>query len=190
MNRSGKWFVLAVDVLGAGVVAGCLLVGVWLTFVRGDTVDDEIQRLKRTIGGARRDVSMLRAERDRQKVLLAEHEEQLADRGRLPTHSPTEKYFQALSNLAGEHGLRVVRHNPLSQRSYPGLLEQRYAYEVHGAMPDLARFFKAIEEADYWADVSYLRIVNSQGGDGGDRVAMLTISVFSAQRGDAPSEDG
>lgn len=191
MRRNGKLVVLAIDSLGAGFVAACLFGGAWLTMVSGDRVSNEIRRLNRTIGSTRRDLSALRAERDRQQAILAEHETQLADRGRLPAQSPTEEYFQTLSRLADQRRLRVVRHNPLSARTYPGLLEQRYAYEVHGSMPDMARFFKDIEDTGFWADVSYLRIVDGQGGDrGDDRVALLTISVFSAPAEEDNPESG
>jgi hypothetical protein len=82
----------------------------------------------------------------------------------------------------------VVRHNPLGPRSYPGLLEQRYAYEVMGRVADLARFLRDVEDAEFWADISYLKIDGGppsadQGGEpNGERDALLTISLFSAAR--------
>ena len=104
--------------------------------------------------------------------------------GRLPTGTSVESYFQELSALALQNRLRVVRHNPLMARSYPGLLEQRFAYEVVGTLSDLAQFFKAIERTDFWADVSYLRIGDGRGsgrsGQRAMRTAVLTISIFSA----------
>jgi hypothetical protein len=121
---------------------------------------------------------------------LKERQVELATSGQLPAQIPIEEYFQTLSRLAGRHHLRVVRHNPLGPRSYPGLLEQRYAYEVIGTMPDIARFFRAIEDAEFWADISYLKIDGGppsadQGGEPTDeRDAILTISLFSA----APAE--
>jgi hypothetical protein len=87
----------------------------------------------------------------------------------------------------------VVRHNPLGPRSYPGLLEQRYAYEVIGTQPDLARFLRAIEDAEFWADISYLKIDGGkrQGGEPTDECdALLTISLFSAARAEGASESG
>ena len=193
MMPGRKWFVLTIDVLGAVVVAASLFGVFWLTEVRGRSAEDEIASLTRTIGAVRRDLSILQAERDRQKAILRRHAADLADRGRLPEQTPVEEYFQSLSKLADRNRVLVARQNPLSPRSYPGVLETRYAYEVRGSMPDLAQFLKGIEEADFWADVSYLRILEGQGGQnrpGAERVALLTISVFSALPAAPTSESG
>ena len=51
-------------------------------------------------------------------------------------------------------------------------------------MPDVARFFKAIEQAEFWADVSYFKIEQGRPGSGEvspEQVAgALTISLFSS----------
>jgi Tfp pilus assembly protein PilO len=193
MSRSGRVPLLLLDVLGASTLAACLLTVAWLTLFHSDHAVGELRDLQQTINSAAQDLSSLRAAADRQRATLKERQAELATHGQLPAQVPVEEYFQNLSRLVAQHRLRVVRHNPLTPRSYPGLLEQRFAYEVMGTMPDLARFFRAIEEADFWADVSYLKI------DGGprqadaptdERVASLTISIFSAPRADGGSGSG
>ncbi|MFH1107979.1 MAG: hypothetical protein V1790_02105 [Planctomycetota bacterium] len=201
MARSGKVPLLLLDVLGAATLAACLLTSAWLTLFHSDHAVGELRDLRQTINSAAQDLSSLRAAADRQRATLKERQAELATHGQLPAHVPVEEYFQNLSRLAALHRLRVVRHNPLTSRSYPGLLEQRFAYEVMGTMPDLARFFRAIEEADFWADVSYLKIdggprqaaARDQGGSvptTDERVASLTISIFSAPRADGGSGSG
>jgi len=187
MTRPGKWPLLLLDVFGATLSAAGLLLALWMTFFHGEHATTELSDLTQLISSATQNLSALRMAGDGQRATLKERQAELATSGQLPAQIPIEEYFQTLSRLAGRHNLRVVRHNPLGPRSYPGLLEQRYAYEVIGTMPDLARFFRAIEDAEFWADISYLKIDGGHGSGGeptDDRNAVLTISLFSA----APAE--
>jgi len=182
--------VLMIDLAGGALCIGLLGTLAWLALFRGDRTVAEIRELGGTIADARRDLESLRASLDEQRTILQQRQAELATGGQLPDRTPIEEYFQTLSHVASTHRLRVVRHNPLSPRSYPGLIEQRYAYEVSGAMPDIVRFLKAIEDAKFWADVSYLKIDSgSRQGEAGsrERVASLTISVFSSSREDESS---
>jgi len=91
------------------------------------------------------------------------------------------------------HGLRIVKHHPLSARQYPDLLEQRYAYEVTGSLPDLVEFLKSIENTDFWADVSHLKVDRGKrrkDAVSDERNAALTISLFSALTSQTPSDKG
>jgi len=194
MDRHRAWSLRAIDVAGTLLVTVGLLGFLWLTVVRGDDANTEIQELTRTLVEAARNVATLRATRDQQQAVLEERRAELAAGGQLPLQTPIEEYFQTLSRLASDHRLRVVRHHPLTPRSYPGMLEQRYAYEVSGAIPDIARFFKAVEDDDFWADISYLKIA---GGDvplgaatPDERTALLTISVFFALPTEAAPDHG
>ena len=174
--------------LAAGILTAC-----WMTFFHSGHFTAELRDLTLTISLSTRDLAALRSAGERQRATLHERQLELATGGQLPAQIPIEEYFQTLSRLATQHHLRVIRQNPLGPRSYPGLHEQRYAYEVIGAMPDLARFFRAIEDAEFWADISYLRI------NGGNRLsgvpteeqdAVLTISLFSAARAEGASGSG
>ncbi|MFQ5495959.1 MAG: hypothetical protein ACE5EX_11325, partial [Phycisphaerae bacterium] len=94
-----------------------------------------------------------------------------------------EAYFEALSAMAARHQLRVIRDHPLGPRHYPGLVEQRFLYEVTGATANLMRFLKDIESTSFWVDVSYLRIWSNEGAGNraaDKRKAVLTLSLFSA----------
>ena len=71
----------------------------------------------------------------------------------------------------------------LASVEYPGLLEQRFTYEVAGEWPDIVRFLLEIEQADAWADVAYLKVsrgANVGGRETGERPVALTISMFSS----------
>ena len=185
LNRQRHLSILLMDLIGAAACAGLMSVFVWFAYFRGDRTVAEIRELSGTIADARRDLVALRTSLDRQRTILQQRQAELAAGGQLPDETPIEEYFQTLSRVASAHRLHVVRHNPLAPRTYPGLLEQRYAYEVSGSMPDIARFLKAIEDARFWADVSYLKIdAGSRQVDPAsiDRVASLTISVFSSLR--------
>lgn len=184
MRLRGRWSLHFIDVVGGVTVAMCLLGAAWLTVIRNDRTQVQIDELTRRIDEARHDRRTLRNALDRQRTLLETRKGKLAEVDRLPTETPSEAYFQTLSRLASRHRLRVLRNNPLPPRRYPGLHEQRFAYEVTGSLSDLLRFLKSIEETGFWADVSYLKV---DGGTGpamavsGERTAVLTLSLFSAE---------
>ena len=185
MNRQRHLSILLMDLTGAAVCAGLMSAFVWFAYFRGDRTVAEIRERSETIADARRDLAALHISLDQQRTILQQRQAELVAGGQLPDETPIEEYFQTLSRVASTHRLHVVRHNPISPRTYPGLLEQRYAYEVSGSMPDIARFLKAIEDAKFWADVSYLKIDagSRQAGPASiERVASLTISVFSSSR--------
>jgi len=193
MSRSRKISLILLDSCGASLSGAGLVAALWLTFFHSEHAASELRDYTRIVSSATQDVAALRSSGDRQRATLKERQAELATSGHLPVQVPIEEYFQTLSRLAVQYHLRVVRHNPLTPRSYPGLLEQRYAYEVIGAMPDLARFFKAVEDAEFWADISYLKIDGSppQGREPTDEcTASLTISLFSAPRAESASGNG
>lgn len=174
--------VYVLDLTAAAACAVLLLACCWLALVRGERTRSELAELRASIAESRRNLDAIETVRDRQREMLRQKQVELADRGHLPEQTPVEEYFQALSSLAQRSGLSVMRHQPMLARSYPGLLERRYAYEVAGTFSSLMQFFRGIEESRYWADVSYLRIEQSDaiGTNEPRRSAMLTMSVFSA----------
>ncbi len=193
MTRRKGLSLLLLDAIGACLLAGAFLTAAWLTFVHNEHATVEVNELTELISTATQDLKALQTAEERQRAILKERQSELTAGGQLPAKIQIEEYFQTLSRLAAQHNLRVIRHNPLASRSYPGLLEQRYVYEVIGTMPDLARFFKAIEDAEFWADVSYLKIDGGRRNSGeptDERVASLTISLFSAARAESASESG
>lgn len=180
---SGSWPLRIVDLIGGGTAAACVCGLVWLTILRTDQTSVDIHNLSRSVRTAHLQLVALDAEHERQQNLFEEHQTRLSTRGRLPDEAPVEDYFRALARLATEHSLRVLRHSPLGSRSYPGLLEHRYTYEVAGSIPNLMRFLHGVESATYWADIGYLQIDASAGTHAEDlqmRVARLTFSLFSA----------
>jgi len=184
---------LWIDLAGAAVLAACAFAFIYLTFYQGGHTAAELGELKGLIKAAGGDLADAQAARERQRASLKSQQAELAAGGQLPTQVSLEAYFQRLSRLAQDHHIRVVRQNPLSSRQYPGLLEQRCAYEVMGSMPDLARFFSAVETEEAWADIGFLKITNAESGPNGvdaDRLASLTISLFTASKVDAAATGG
>lgn len=179
-----------IDLLGGSVVAACAFGFVWFVAVGNDRTGSEIRKFTALIANAQRDAQSLQLAQAQQRATLEGHRLKLAERGQLPVKAPIEEYFRTLSALCARHHLRVIHDRPLPSRSYPGLLEQRYAYEVAGSTLDLVRFLKAIEDTDFWADVSYLTVAQGTGagrargstsrGVSETSRATLTISMFSA----------
>jgi hypothetical protein len=191
MKQRTIWSLRLLDALGGVLVVTSLSTFCWFTILGTDATAQEVDRLRTDIMMARREVTSLRAERDRQQSMLNVRKSELSATGELPAEARLEEYFRALALLAEQNRLRVMRHNPLGTRSYPGLLERRFTYQVTGATADLIRFLWAVEQTDFWADVGYLKIEKAGSAEvsrSGDRVATLTISVFSASSGAKPNE--
>lgn len=183
MNQNLRLQILAMDVIGGCITAACLLGMVWILTIRTHQTSKEMERLTKTQRVVHRQLSLLQKECDRKRSLILQVQSDMDQNGKLPDHPPIEEYFQTLSMLANKNHLHVLRHNPLTNRSYPGLQELRFLYEVSGGMPDLVRFFKAIEDMHYWADISYLKIDRGSRmyrSQSKDRLAQLTISMFSS----------
>ncbi len=200
MRGSDQLPLRVIDLLGGSAVAACALGFVWFVAVGNDRTSTEIRKLTALIANAQRDAQSLQLAQAQQRATLEDRRVKLAERGQLPAKAPIEEYFRTLSALCSKHHLRVIHDNPLPSRSYPGLLEQRYAYEVAGSTLDLVRFLKAIEDTDFWADVSYLKVAQGKGagrargstsrGISETSRATLTISVFSAAPPESASTDG
>lgn len=174
-------------------MAACLAGFVLLAVVRSDENSKQIGVLSSAVRKAESDLAAFRGVCDRQRALLSEREGELARSGQLPAQTPIERYFQTLSEMASRYELNVNRQHPLSPRNYAGLLEQRYAYELNGTTENLLKLFRAVEGADFWADIGFLKI-ECRGGavDGAstDRTASLTISLFSALPDDGAADGG
>lgn len=182
MLKNAPWSQWMLDVAGGGFLVIVLGAFLWMTLLRTDESAVTLAELERAVQTARNEIDGLTTERDRQRTTLKSRRAELQKSGQLPAQAPVEEYFRTLSDLAARHRLRVVRHNPLNNRAYPGLLERRYAYEVTGSLPDITEFFQAIEASEFWADIAYLRIDKGvpSTSTANERIATLTISVFSA----------
>ena len=180
---------VVVDAAGGACVAACVAAFIWLTLVRPQSPATTIRTLSLSVAELRSELVGFKALRDQEQSLVAARKAELADRGHLPDKPPVEEYFQTFARLAARHGLQVRSQTPLHSRAYPGLLEQRYVCEVVGPVSGIVRFLRAIEDTDFWADVSYLKIENrspqnnrrgSNASTSNAAFARLTISLFSA----------
>ncbi|MCH9003020.1 MAG: hypothetical protein IIC02_10640 [Planctomycetes bacterium] len=193
MRRENELTLIVTDVLGAGVLAGCLVASVWFLFVQSNATTREIGVLRSRAGDVRRELTSVRQLAEQKSSERTATRRELDATGQLPTRTPVDQYSQTVLDLAARFGLRVIRQNPVAPRTYPGLLEQRYAYELHGATRDFVAFFAAVEQTNFWADISYLRLTD--GGTSGpnssdDRVASFTVSLFSAPEVEKEKQDG
>lgn len=178
---------LAIDALGAAISLGMLALGAWTALKPQDELGTSTRDLSAELAELKSQVGGLRASLAQQERLAEETRRELAAEGPMPSHTPPEEYLQTLSTLAAENRLSVLRQAPLGPREYPGLIEQRFTYEVAGAMSDLARFFRAVETSPCWTDISHLRVEPVKDAVGtAERTALLTFSVFSTAKPQAP----
>lgn len=189
MRRGTDWTLRSIDLAGGAVVAALLVAAFWLFFVEGERTDRQIQALTELLHHGEQDRDSLRAAEQKQDRVLAERQRELTETGQLPDRPPMETYFQFLSRRATHHGLTVLRHQPIAERRYTGLIEHCFAYEIRGAYAPIVAFLQDVERSEHWADVGYLKIdrgalVNAARADG--RTAQLTVSLFSAP----PRENG
>jgi len=174
--------IVFINLAGAALTAACWAGVTWFIGFYGDNMRSQCREYRCAIESARTELAQLGASRAQDEQKLVAVREQMSDRGKLPEITPIEDYFQLLSRLADQHALTVVRNNPLSARQYPGLLEQRFVYEVTGSTTEIVDFLRDIEQTDYWADVGYLKIerATQNGLSVPQREAALTFSLFSA----------
>lgn len=180
-NRKLNLSLAVVNGMGAALVAVCLVSASWVLIVRTDQFTDQGRNLNEELEAARRDLVQLRESCERQRGIIARRELDMQERGRLPHQPPVEAYFQTLARLSAEHGLSVRAHRPAGQRTYPGLVEQRFTYELTGPVEKLAQFMAAMERSEYWCDIGFLALEEGTSADPGAApapVAHLTISMF------------
>ena len=193
MRRENELTLIVTDVVGAGLLAACLVTSVWFLFVQSNETTKEIGVLRSRVGQVRRELTSVRQMAEQKSSQLAAIQTELEATGQLPTRTPVDQYSQTVLDLAAHFQLRVIRQNPVALRMYPGLLEQRYAYELHGGTKDFVAFFAAVEQTSFWADISYLRFHDGgmSGPDSsGHRVASFTVSLFSAPKVEIEKQDG
>lgn len=190
--KKGAWSILAVDATGAALTALLLGFTAWSAFSDEGGAVESAHQLAATVSETRSDVARLQAALDAQVALELRHQAELVATGAMPAQTPQEGHLRTVSGLAAANHLSVIRQLPLSPREYPGLMEQRFAFEVAGTTTDLARFFKAVETSPGWTDISYLKIEPvATAGASADRIATLTFSVFSmAKELNSPTSQG
>jgi hypothetical protein len=193
MNRKADRTMRSIDFIGGAIVASLAGAALWLTFVEGERVQAEVSALRDLLLSAEQDRMSLRAAQQHQLDTLADRQRDLDRIGRFPERPPIEAYFQFLSRRAAQQGLSVIRHQPIAERRYPGLIEHCFAYDATGPYPAIARFLREIEDSEHWADVGFLKIdrgPHMTTTDGDTRMASLTISLFSAPPATATENGG
>jgi Tfp pilus assembly protein PilO len=190
MKRSS---LIVIDLAGACIVTSCVGALVWMVLLRDNEAGKQAADLRDSVSTLRKDLGALRGTLDEQQARVAKQKEELAERGALPERTPIEAELNQLSQLARSSSIDILAVSPLPEQTYPGLLELRYSIQITGRMPDIAQFFRAIEAAPMWADVSYMHI--DEGGNRSQepgsqpRLATLTMSFFSAAD-DLPDSPG
>lgn len=181
-NRNNVNFSLAlVNGAGACIVAVCLVSAAWLLVVRADHFSSEQIELAQRWETARQDLIQLRDAYDRQQSIVEQRRKELNERGKLPQAAPVEDYFQRLARFTTDYGLHIRAHRPHGSRTYPGLVEQRFAYEITGPVDNVIRFLAAVESTEFWCDISYFALedgISNEPGQAAHPVASLTISMF------------
>jgi len=177
--KDGKLSLMGVDLAGGALTALLLAWGAWTSLASSGEGVQTAKNLHAQIATAKTDLASLQTSLESQIAQEGKYRAELASAGAMPAPSPQETHLKVLSSLAAQNHLSVVRQLPLAPREYPGLLEQRFAYEVTGAMADLARFFKAVEASPGWTDIGYLKLEQGQRESSAERTALLTFSAFS-----------
>ena len=179
----GRSILVLVDLIGGALVLTCAAAFVWFTFLREDGADSEIESLTQAVTAMRQDLAEVNAELDAGRARLGTKKTELAAEGQLPERGPVDEDLRVLTELARRHQVEIVRMTELPSRRYPGLLELRYTLDARAPLSNLMDLFRALEQADIWADISYLKVVagNAPGQvQQAERLAQLTVSLFSS----------
>lgn len=171
-----------IDLAGATLAVSCLIGSGWVFFVRIEQTHERIKAFSEHVQATQREARTLRTSLGDLRARIVQTHAALEDSGQLPAKAPVEEYFRSLSNLAAKLDLQVMRNSPHGERHYPGLMEERYSFDVAGTTDAVMRFLQGIERSEYWADVGYLKI--SSGAVGitpkpALRSANLILSLFS-----------
>lgn len=172
---------IMLDVVGGAAVLGLLLCAGWLAFLRDHGGIREIDELIVGITKSRARLSELGSRITVREAELARLEEAADTTGRLPQRIPVDEDLLAIDALARTHDVDVTRLLPIASVTYEGLKEHRYSLEAAGETANLMAFLRAIEQAEFWADVGYLKISavpTKRGEPTRERIASLTISMF------------
>ena len=100
MGMGGKAGLRAIDVIGGGLVAACLVGFVWTAAVHNKQTGVQIRELRAMTRAAHREAAAVEVALARQRLVLAERQKTLATTGQLPAEAPVEEYFQTLSKIA------------------------------------------------------------------------------------------
>jgi len=177
---------LAIDLATAAVLIVCAGVTVWMVGFRENRADVEFRDLTQQIDQMRRDISIIDGAIDANRLSIAQRRVEINALGKLPDRTPVERDLRTLVELASTRGVSVLRVTPLPSRAYPGLLEVRYSLETSATLANLMNFLKAVEDDPLWADVGYVRLERAKDDRAareGDRMAVLTVSLFSSPTG-------
>lgn len=188
-EQTSRFRFTTVDVVGGAVFATIVLACAWLLTMRFREQSDDMATLTTELNRAQSDLAALRLVHDRQAEQLRLRRKEIATSGWLPDHAPVESILKSIGEAAAARELTVVAQKPLSARTYPGVREERYAYDVVGASGGIAGLLGDIERSGWWCDVSFLS-VESITDDAPPRVrASLTLSLFSSTPTVVPGPD-
>lgn len=175
---------MMIDAAGGALVLGLLLTAGWLAFLRDEGGLAEIDRLRIDISASKSRLLDLNTRLAEQEQRVRNLHVEAETTGRLPEQIPIEEDLNSIDALARSFDVAVTRLLPIASVEYAGLKEQRYSLEAGGTTLNLLAFLRAIEDADFWADVGYLKIESAptvRGQEPTDqRVVSLVISMFLA----------
>lgn len=179
-ERTSRFRFTAIDVVGSAVLTMLILACAWLLTMRFREQSDAMATFNAELTRAQSDLTALRVVHERQAEQLRLRQVEVATSGWLPDRAPVESILKSIGEAASQRELTVVAQKPLPARTYPGVREERYAYDVVGGTDGIAAFLGDIEQGSWWCDVSFLS-VESITEDVPPRVrASLTLSLFSS----------
>ena len=182
--KSGS--LLAIDVIGALVVAACLGVGVWYGSLNTESASGRLRELSTQVEELDRHLaqtqSALDIEQDAHRRLQAES----GDGDLLPEGAPVERDLKAVTDLTRRNRLELIQFTPAGSQRYPGVLELRYRLSAKGAFKDYMRFLRDFEASSSWADITYLKLDSPNTRTEGGKPGELTVSLYSAIRDQVP----
>lgn len=183
MKTSNDLLHIVIHLIGGSVFLAALVSLLLLTLPGHSTYQDDIVDLRSSIQNGLDEYKMLSRQRDFLEVRLSNLRIQLKDLSTLSRNLPMTEYMNQLSHSALNHGLKVTSHAPLPPRTYSGLLERPFTFELTGNYVNLLRFLMEVESMDAWADISHLKIDTPRARarvNHNNRSALLTFSLFSS----------
>ncbi len=157
-NMTGTKPLIICDVIGSTVILALLLLGAWSGAVHYPETSKKFTELESNYEHLRTSLQSTNNAIRRKTAELAMLQEDIRVRGSLPNRSPVEDDLKRIVRMARNNNMNLIRVAPSTEKDYPEVTELKYTVETKSRFEDLIGFLKDFEDAEFWADVTSLKI--------------------------------
>lgn len=173
---------LVYDGVGLAVTIALVALGAWCGLHHAPQAAAHWRSANSDMNDAQGSLRTVEAALHKQQSDCRSLEQDIENRGALPSQSPVESDLQTIAKLARDNRMELARVVPLETKSYPGITESKYAIESRAAFAGLLGFLRDFHESAFWADITELSIDDRNQGKqrSEQRSARFVVSLFAS----------